>query len=276
VLGARADAGKLGPVGQRAALEVEIGREAADAQHRLGVAGASVGRGEDLVQGVHAGRDAVGVGALEEQEAGHRVRVGRSGPSPQVGVEAADGLQQDQRGAVRGCHLVGGQRDAQHAQHHVRHLEQAARVEEALGLVAQHRAVRDSPDQRGALLDVLRDHVRLCMCAPTRGSVAAQRQRRRVDRLPHLGADHVADRARALASALDAGEHRAGQLRVGRQPPQRLGARRSVLGDAVEHREQAARAEADAGQRVRRALQLGLEDGLDGACGELRAREVAS
>ena len=101
LLGARADTGQLGAVGQRAALEVQIGRQAADAQHRLGVARAGVRRREDLVQRVHARRHAVGVGTLEQQEARHRMRVGRGGPRAQVRMEAADGLQQDQRRAVR-------------------------------------------------------------------------------------------------------------------------------------------------------------------------------
>ena len=58
-------------------------------------------RGEDLVQRVDAGGHAVGVGALEQQEARHRVGVGGRGHGAQIGVEAADGLQQDQRVAVR-------------------------------------------------------------------------------------------------------------------------------------------------------------------------------
>ena len=63
--------------GERTALEVQVGGHAAQAQHRLGVARARVGGLERVVQRVDAGRDAVGVGALEQQEARDRARVRR-------------------------------------------------------------------------------------------------------------------------------------------------------------------------------------------------------
>ena len=137
----------------------------------LELRGPGVGRREHLVQRVHAGGHAVGVGALEQQEARDRVGVRRRGHRAQVGVKAADRLQQDQRRARRRRGRVlaaGGSRHAQHPQHHVGDLDQAARVEEALGLVAQHRAVGDAPDQRRALLDVLRGEVRARRAPPSR------------------------------------------------------------------------------------------------------------
>ncbi len=68
-----------------------------------------------------------------------------------------------------------------------------------------------------------------------------------------------------------------GRSGVERQLAQRLAASAvgGVLVDVAEHREQPARAEADARPGLGGALQLGLEDRLDGARGELRAREVA-
>ena len=44
LLGALADPRQLRAVGQRAPLEVQVGRQATHAQHRLGVARAGVGR----------------------------------------------------------------------------------------------------------------------------------------------------------------------------------------------------------------------------------------
>jgi hypothetical protein len=111
-----------------------------DAQHRLGVARPGVGAREHDLQFVDAGRDAVGIGPLEQQESRHGMRVGRRRDRAQVGVKAADGVKQDQRLAVCRSALRARQGDAQHPQDHVGDLDLAAGVQEAARFVAEHRA----------------------------------------------------------------------------------------------------------------------------------------
>ncbi len=97
-------------------------------------------------------RDRVRVGALEEQEARDRPgvraarapRAGRPGSRRRPAAARAPG----RRAAGSLVVGAGGQRHAQHAQDHVGRLDAAARVEERVRLVAQHRAVADAPEQR--------------------------------------------------------------------------------------------------------------------------------
>ena len=126
---------------------------------------------------------------------------------------------------------LGGDRDAQHPQHHVGLLDPAAGLEERAALVAQHRPVDQAPEQRAALLDLLVDRVRAGL---QRGLqvVAPERQVERVERLPHLGRDHVAQRAPALAGAGDARDDRGRAVGVERQQPRDLGAARAAARSA--------------------------------------------
>jgi len=131
---------------------------------------------------------------------------------------AAEGLQPADRAeqreglpvARRRTALAGrGQRDAQHPQHHVGGLEAPAGVEEGVGLVAQHRPRGDPPEQRRAVLDVADERVRAAVAGNADRRVGEAKVDG-VDRLPHLGADHVAHRARALARTLEARDDRVG------------------------------------------------------------------
>ena len=100
------------------------------------------------------------VARREEQEArdARGARCARGGAP--IGLQAAYRLQQRERlpvahGArvVSGALLLAGrgERDAQHPQHHVGALEAPARVEEGIGLVAEHGARRNAPEERRAV-----------------------------------------------------------------------------------------------------------------------------
>ncbi len=213
----------------------------------------------------------------EEQEARDRARVRRRGDRAAVGLEAADRLEQRERLAGGRRVVAGREGDAQHPQHEVGRLHVAAGVEERLRLVAEHRAVAEAPHERDALLHVLAGQVGPGRGQPGGGVVAAQRERGGVDRLPHVGADDVAHRARALAGTLDACAHRGRRLRVERQPLERLGAVHGArVASVAEHREELAPAEHDARRGLGRALELDLEDAVHHARGDLRAGEVAA
>ena len=85
---------------RRARPQVEVGHQAADAQHGRRAAVAGVGGGQRVVQRLDRERDRVGVVALVQQEARDRPRVRGSGDRAPVGLEAADRLQQRERLAV--------------------------------------------------------------------------------------------------------------------------------------------------------------------------------
>ncbi len=93
-----------------------------------------------------------------------------------------------------------GERDAQHPKHHVGRLEAATGDEERARLVAQHRAAVEAPEEGAALLHELEEVVRPELETPLDIGVR-EAEVRGVDRLPHLGGDHVAHRPRALTRA---------------------------------------------------------------------------
>ena len=153
---------QVAAVGLRAPAELEVGAQALQAQHRLGVARVAVGAVERVVHGVDRRRDRVGVGALEDQEARDRAarwaarapRGGRPGSRRRPAAAPAPGPCSDGARRLRDARR---QRDAQHAQDHVGRLDAPAGGEEGGGLVAQHRARGQAPEQRAALLDVAVD-----------------------------------------------------------------------------------------------------------------------
>jgi len=99
----------------------------------------------------------------------------------------------------------------------------------------------------------------------------------RVDRLPHLGAEDVADRARALAGARDAVEDRRRVLGVERERAQHLVARRRVLGRLAGHdRQQVVPGEQHAGRVVGPRLHVGVEDAVEHARRVLGACELTA
>ena len=143
---------------RRARAEVEVGHQPRQPQDGGRAAVGRVGGGQRVVQRLDREGHAVRVVALEQQEAGDGARVGRRGHGAPVGLEAADGLQQRERLAVEDVRLrlraVGGQRDAQHPQDHVGRLDRGARLQERVGLVAQHRPAGHAPEQAAALAHV--------------------------------------------------------------------------------------------------------------------------
>ena len=105
--------------------------------------------------------------------------LGGAGTRAPVGLEAADGLQQRQRLAVAQVRLglspPSGQRHAQHPQDHVGGLDRRARLQERVGLVAQHRAPGHAPEQPAALAHVRVDRVRAGLHGGARRCAAAGR-----------------------------------------------------------------------------------------------------
>ena len=122
-------------------------------------------------------------------------------------------------------------RHAQHPKQHVGSFDPASGFKEAGGLVAQHRSRGQSPEQRAALLDIAVDRCR--PSAHLRADVGRREHEiGRVERLPDVGRDHVAQRARAFACLCDAADERRGLAWIERKTFERRFARDAVLARA--------------------------------------------
>ena len=196
--------------------------------------GLRVGAAERVVHGVDRRGDASrGRRARRAGSARPGSALGGAGHRAAVGLEAADGLQQRERLAVSTV-LAARRASGGSATRSIRRTMSADSMRppaarNARGLVAQHRARGQAPEQRAALLDVAgRPSTGPTRRRGARGRRLDEREVGGVDRLPHLGRDDVAHRARALAGAPDARDDRASGCR-GRASA-RAGRRRGAPG----------------------------------------------
>ena len=268
------------------AAEVEVGQHAREAQHRLGGC-AGWRRPARAPSGPRRSRRRPSRGscACRAESSPRRSRSAprrRRGGTPAGRRRRRAARAPARRAARRRRDSPGaGQRDAQHPQHHVSGLEAAARVEEGVGVVAQHRARGDAPEQRRAALHVADERVRAAVVGDADRGVG-ETQVHGVDRLPHLGADHVAHGARALARALEARDHGVGVRGVGAEQGDRLGARgphRVALALPGRRRAHDRQHRVPGQRHARRVigtpLKVGLEDAVDHARRQLGPRDVA-
>ncbi len=77
-----------------AAAELEIGAEAGQPEHRVGVARIEIGVEQRLLHGVDGGGHRIRVGPFVEEEAGDRPSLRRRRHGPTERLEASDGLEQ--------------------------------------------------------------------------------------------------------------------------------------------------------------------------------------